>query len=418
LFPRNLVSALPSDPKPGTIYTIDTRDVSYLTHNFFKYPCKFIPQIPAWALDNLIAEKAIKPVIYDPFVGSGTTLVEAVIRGYDGVGSDIDPLGRLLTTVKTTTYSQRDIRTIEADFEKILSYVKHNMSTFQPEIPNLNHWFTPEAIDYLSRLKSSIELLSNKKSQNFFFIVLASVIKRVSLADDASPKPYVSTRILKKPADALAQFQKRYFEDIVKLKEFSKIDVGKLVHLGNDARQISFPEKSVDLAITSPPYINAFDYVRTLRLENLWLGLASNEEIQGIRKGNIGTESIAAKDIVVDDLGSRILKDCLSQVAEVDKKRAGIITKYFQDMKENFTEVHRVLKDGGNYVVVVADSTIRSVTVPTHQILMDLAIQVGFEVELHFGYSIENRYLRIPRLGRGGFMDVDWILVFKKVTGE
>ena len=70
--------------------SIDTNVVTPLTHGFHKYPGKFIPQIPEWAIKNYLSDR--EQVVLDPFVGSGTTLVESTVFGYDSFGIDIDQL--------------------------------------------------------------------------------------------------------------------------------------------------------------------------------------------------------------------------------------------------------------------------------------------------------------------------------------
>jgi hypothetical protein len=170
----------------------------------------------------------------------------------------------------------------------------------------------------------------------------------------------------------------------------------------------------VQLAITSPPYINAFDYVRSLKLENYWLGLVDDASMLNLRKGSVGTESLSQSDIDATIHYPSLLTSTLDAIRPLDKKRALVVNKYFQDMRLNLLDVHRLLEPGSRYVVVVADSEIRGVHVQTRKILSEIASSIGLTEETYFGYTIENRYLRIPRQGKGGLMKVDWVLVLRK----
>ncbi|MCD4744801.1 MAG: site-specific DNA-methyltransferase [Bacteroidales bacterium] len=82
---------IPSEIKRDSILNIITRDVNTYTHGFHKYPAKFIPHIPKWAIEKYLNGNKRK-IILDPFCGSGTTLVESILAGHDVIGIDIDPL--------------------------------------------------------------------------------------------------------------------------------------------------------------------------------------------------------------------------------------------------------------------------------------------------------------------------------------
>jgi hypothetical protein len=84
-------------------------------------------------------------------------------------------------------------------------------------------------------------------------------------------------------------------------------------------------------------------------------------------------------------------------------------------MEANIISVKDLLKVNAHYVIVVGDSVIRDIEVPTHKILIEIAEKNGLILENTFSYIIKNRYLRIPRADRGGFIKYDWIIDFKKI---
>ena len=92
---------IPAEIEENAILNIVTRDVNTHTHGFHKYPAKFIPQIPKWAIRKYLNGHKNK-FILDPFCGSGTTLVEGVVAGYNVIGVDIDLLSVMISKVKTT----------------------------------------------------------------------------------------------------------------------------------------------------------------------------------------------------------------------------------------------------------------------------------------------------------------------------
>ena len=176
-------------------------------------------------------------------------------------------------------------------------------------------------------------------------------------------------------------------------------------------------EQNIDLAITSPPYINAFDYVRTLRLENLWLGIFNEEQLRNKKKEYVGTEHLKMaeeeKDLsILND--SELLSEYYNEILNIDKKRALIVKRFFEDMKKNLDQVYRNLSEEGHYMIVIGNSKIRGVEIESWKVLEELGAIIGFETDLYFNYIIQNPYIRIPRNGKGGIIKSDHVLILKK----
>jgi len=415
------VNEIPINIEFNATLEINLNNVNYFTHGFFKYPCKFIPFIPRWAI---IKYSKPNELILDPFAGSGTTLVEAVLHNRDALGIDFDKLSQLLCKTKTVNLSGDQIKYIYS-IEKKLFSGKFRKISFTPDIHNINHWFSNEAINDLLYLREKIKQIyaecKDEEIYNFLLICFASIIRKCSYADATSPKPYVSTRFKKNPFLVKDIFIKNLHSYLKILDEYKDKRLGKVIMISEDAREIKNNEydEKVSLAITSPPYINAFDYVRSLRLENAWLGFYGDSTIVSIKRKQIGTEIIpsAVYRNEIDKTKNEKLNLILSKIYEKDKKRAFVVYKFFNDMEKNFIEVKRLLRKNSHYIVVIGDSNIRGINVPTHEILVDIAKLNGFKLENVFSYIIKNRYLRIPRSGRGGLIKKDWVIDLVKDNG-
>lgn len=415
------VLEIPKDVSFNSIFEIVSNNVNYYTHGFFKYPCKFIPHIPRWAIKKYTKEGA---VVLDPFCGSGTTLLEAVILNRVATGIDFDPLSRLISKAKTHKYTRNDTGNIE-NVKNILLGEKIELSKeFVPYFSNISHWFPPNSIKELSFIKSVISKNSDEKSKDrdFLMLCLASTVRKCSFADDTSPKPYVSKRITKKPLNPITVFIKILNNYLNEIKIHRDLIKNRCFIVGNDAKKIdrlkirNYTNKNVSLAITSPPYINAFDYVRSLRLENLWLGHITEEKIPDYKERQFGTETIPVK-IYKKGIPSHFslkLDIALKEIYEKDKKRAFVVSRFFDEMQENIKQVYLALEKGGHYIIVVGNSQIRGVDVPTNDIIIDIAKKEEFRLVNLFSYRIKNRYLRIPRKGRGGLIKEDWVIVLEK----
>ena len=166
------VENIPFDIKRDTIFDIKTKSVNYLTHSFHKYPGKFIPQIPDWAINKYTSKNNLS--ILDPFCGSGTTLVESLLHNHNAIGIDIDPLSVLISKVKTTPL---DIEKLTIIKNWVTDKIKDkNIKQRKiPKIKTLNHWFTDDAIDKLGKIRFIIDEIPNnfsdtKDIQDFLYI--------------------------------------------------------------------------------------------------------------------------------------------------------------------------------------------------------------------------------------------------------
>ena len=172
----------------------------------------------------------------------------------------------------------------------------------------------------------------------------------------------------------------------------------------------------IKLVCASPPYINAFDYVRILRLENVWLRNLDDNNIIEHKKNQIGTEQIYANEYnkLTYKFGIEELDNKIDELYKIDKKRAHIVCKYFADMEENIINIRKYLKEDGSYVLVVGDCEIRKIVFPVYKYLIEIAEKNKYKTSKVFSYLIRNPYLRIPRKKRGGLIKYDRIIVLNK----
>ncbi len=391
-------------------------DQSTLTHGLHKYPAKFFPELPRWLI-----KRFSKPYdrILDPFSGSGTTNVEALLNRRHSVGIDVDPFSRFLSKVKTTPLdiealkeSSKTLLQIIVDFDPSLINEKDI-----PNFPYRDSWFKKEIILELAYIKKSIEGLDVEKDiKDFYRICFSSIIRSVSNADDNCTRTVIRKKLNKKiyPSDALTKFAEAVLTNIPKMIEFSQkcpSDINVEFPENNDARSIKYPDNYFNLAITSPPYANAVDYPRTHQLEIYWLGFA-NGSLTPLKKKHIGTESVkAAQYKSLHSIGVKEADAVISKIYKKDKRRAYIAYKYLYDMSENLKETFRVLKPGGKYIVVVGNNKIRGEVFENWLYIMRMAENVGFEIESYFASEIIRHFIKVPREER---INTDWILVLNK----
>jgi hypothetical protein len=406
----------------GEVFAIRNCETRYLTHDFHKFAGKFIPHIPRWAFHKYL-ERQSSQVVLDPFVGSGTTLVEAMLDGQTSYGIDIDPLARLISKVKTTPIPVRRLRRVITAVEERLK--TRSQGTFRPSIPTLSHWFSDLAIDDLSQIQTAIyDFRDDQDVYDFLTVTFSSVIRRVSNADNQTMKTYVSHTHKKKMESAKPLFISRLRDYAGRLEKFGALvtSLSRAVILKHtDARTLgSFWEQhklpKVDLVVGSPPYIKSVDYIYNQMAELFWIGDPWSLQTQALqnhfKSHYLGTEKLSTRnsDLHVKT-GISAIDKVTASIRSSDKKLGDVASVYFSDMRDHFLSIRGILDASARYVLVIGDSTIAGVAVPTHQLLMSCAKSAGFAVDGYFGYEVRNKHMRFPRQGRGGVVSHDWVVV-------
>ena len=428
---------IPAEIEENAILNIVTRDVNTHTHGFHKYPAKFIPQIPKWAIRKYLNGHKNK-FILDPFCGSGTTLVEGVVAGYNVIGVDIDLLSVMISKVKTTRVDETELKKISGWLVNEIKAKKKG--TYEPDCKTIEHWFSKDAINKLSAIRTLINQIPKKFGvtkkvkhiQDLLFICFSSIIRRVSKADNESQKTYVSHTKVKEPVEVNKLFFSQLDLFVDRAVKFASITnsktKNKILHSSSSA---SLSKKlnglQIDLAVTSPPYIKAIDYIYNQMVELFWIGdlfQMQTQTQQNLKKNQyIGNKQISKAEF--NDytpyntvLGIDKLDEKLQQVYDTEKKNglkhSYVTFKYFVEMQKHFAEMSKCLKSGTHYVMVVGDSKVSEVVIDTAEFLIDIAERNGFRITNRWGYKIKNRFMRFDRKGRGGIIEIDWVLDLEK----
>lgn len=261
-------------------------------HSLHPYLGKYIPQ-----LVDVFLKRYFVPgdCIYDPFVGSGTTLVEANAFGADGIGCDISAFNCLLSRVKSARYHLGEL---ELALRGTLEEARRQVPGAAAETtPWLRRWFSPRALDELLAFRSAIERLQPEHA-DVARVILSRAARSARLTthfDLDFPKapttqPYYCHKHKRtcRPVDEAAKFLSRYTDDTVRrIREFAEIRTARTVQvLHTDSRTVQLPAIPTGV-ITSPPYPGLIDYHEQHRYAYELLGLddRSGEEIGAASAG-------------------------------------------------------------------------------------------------------------------------------------
>jgi len=417
------VDELPVKPTrgKGSVFVIKNNGLTSLTHKFHRYPAKFIPHVPRWGLKRHLEGKKDQ-VVLDPFAGSGTTLVEAVLAGHRAYGIDVDPIGRLVSKVKTTPIPREVL--VKCVHEVTARLAGKVQGQFQPTIPTLSHWFSSSAVNELGAIRDVVETYKTRPDlYRFLLVCFIAVVRRASNADNQTQKTYVSHTKIKTPVCAKKIFLHTLADYSARLMELAdrlpRPDSAIVLPFG-DARNIAEiwaaqRFEKVDLVVTSPPYLKSVDYVYNQMAEYFWVGdlfgLETQAKQNDYKRMYIGTNRFSVAECkVLPVSGITSVDEVAARVFKKSKKDGYILAQYFVDMITHLRQLSKVLKVRSNAVYVVGDSVVSGVPISVHELLQHCATSVGFSVDCVFGYEIRNRHMRFPRNGRGGIVRYDWVI--------
>ncbi|MCL0041899.1 hypothetical protein M1N12_02415 [Peptococcaceae bacterium] len=295
-----------------------TRSVNqYLTHWIYPYKGKFHPQMIR-ALLNIIGLNKGDTVL-DPFIGSGTTAIEAQLLGINCVGIDISPLCVLQSRVKTES--------IEV-LPEILEWKDEVLKKVGVNLFNLDD----------KALYKAIDSISNENVRNFYLMA-----KLVAVSDNIRRKKDF-TKSFRKNLDLMILSVKDYVDIVKELN----LKLGKIDIKVGDSRNLPLEDNSIDGIVTSPPYSIALDYV--------------------------SNDAHALKTLGYD------LRELREEFIGVRGKGQRRIDLYNEDMKKSFEEMYRVLKPEKYAVIVIGNATYQGKEIKTVEFIIDYAEKIGFRL--------------------------------------
>lgn len=405
------------------------------THYIHPYPAKLLPHIAHFFLGakRYFGENLN---VLDPFGGTGTVALEAILAGNKAFYSDANPLARLIAKTKTT---QICTDTAKIRLEKIILNYKKSRKSTPPKVINIAKWYRPEDIKSLTRLKHAIEELSCPETQDFFNVTFSAVARKVSLAD---PRLSVPVRLKSKTDADSAALRPQTFQSVMEVfLQQAELNFSRMDHLkrlffhektaecvGFDARKLKQPlgwneesseilkSESIDLIITSPPYAGAQKYIRASSLSLGWLGLTKDGALKPLENLSIGREHLPKAVWEIESLtGIHEADLVLKRVREKSKIRAAIAATYLNEMRDSLSEAARVLKKGGHLVLVIGNNEVCGEVFESSLYLKAVANEAGLSTELELVDEIKSRGLMTKRNKTAGIISREWVLLFKKI---
>ena len=366
------------------------------------FPARMAPDI----LEELLETVPTAGVVLDPMCGSGTVVRKAAYSGKKARGSDTDPLALLMTSVAT---KKVDPRTIDDRLDWLTAYVQKHQSRLQSILgcaeteQFASFWFGPEQHRQLNAIARGILKLEQnstpKRIIDLFRLALSRTIitksKGATLAADVSHSRPHRVRC-SNDYDVLENFT-GFVTSIVREVNLHHIKYPAKVSI-DDARLLkTVGSSSVDVIITSPPYLNALDYLRGHRLSLIWLG-KTIPDLRTLRGNNVGSERSLPRDALPVVPEAEILRD-FSALSSLSPRHLAMTVRFASDLALMCKQFARVLKSKSQLHVVIGNSTLGDVYIPNSEIFAHSARKFGFKLKTEKEREIpeSKRYLPIGK---------------------
>ena len=346
-------------------------------HGIHPYPARFIPDLPRGLIE--LFHPVVRAPVLDPFCGSGTTLVEAQAAGIQSYGIDLNPIATLISSVKIDPPRQN----ITVTAAQIADRASSGAVRQPPEIPRLNHWFTPGAIAALSRLTYELGQLPEGRACDALRVALSRIVVRVSRQDSDTRYAAVDRSI--SAGDVYESFvdSARVLDEAFNQLPLRRAASGVLTKdvLAVEPADLPGP---FGLIITSPPYPNAYEYWLYHKYRMHWLG----EDPLAVRRSEIGARP------------------------HYFKRDPATADDFRRQMAHCFGLFRKVTVPGAIACVVIGRSIIRGEVVDNAALLRRAADQHGFAM-------LASAERRIPRTRKAsnpshGNITTENILVFQR----
>jgi site-specific DNA-methyltransferase (cytosine-N4-specific) len=327
------------------------QSTTYFTHGFHPYPAKYTPQLVNKYL-NLFCRQGFS--ILDPFCGSGTTVVESALNGMYSVGIDLNPIAYIVSKAKSNRYNENDICLIDSIIKGMLNLNNTPTDVEIPDFPNRSHWFQDNVCLELADIKYKINSIENNNVKDLLLCAFSKIIVRVSNQDSevrytAKNKNIPNGMVYRLFVETLFNYV-----EILKSDEFKILAKSEIFNGDTTIELKRFNDNHFDFVITSPPYINTFDYYLYHKLRMFWL----DYDHRPVRQKEIGNHH------------------------RIDTKNFTTAKKEYVDSMTNImNELSRVSKPKSSFVMIIGDGIVDGITIDMSQVIAEICKNSDYKIK-------------------------------------
>ncbi|MEW6714528.1 MAG: DNA methyltransferase [Nitrospirota bacterium] len=372
-------------------------------HRWVPWIAGFSSNFVRSALDGFLQKKG---TVLDTFCGVGTTIVEAMLEGHNAIGFEINPYAALASSVKANAYriDLNEFTSTIDDFQQF--YKKMTSSKYEPHsatpqgFKTRSLFYNPRVLHKVLIVQDFVLSIKDDNLRDLFRLAFASTMVSYS---NYSYEPSLGRRVSAgreeihdfPVAKAITEKLIDMMEDITWMQE-QMVRNNLEVQIINDSFfncRNHLSSASVDLVITSPPYLNNYHYNRNTRPQLYWLGYAhSPDDLKKLEEMNFGKFWQTVRDLDRLDLSFALpntdIGERLQTLRTLNNEKgtyggngwANYAAAYFNDCHRFAEGIHYILKHGGTALVVIGNSILQGVMIPTDEYFGKIAESIGLEL--------------------------------------
>jgi site-specific DNA-adenine methylase len=370
-------------------------------HSCSHYPAMMVPQMQSQILNTIINTVPKTKGVYEPFVGSGTVMLESMNLGLDFTGHDINPLAILICKAKLSLFLDNELK---SKIEELIAQIQTDKKfSIETNLLNVNKWFNDDIATELSKIRRSIRKENSLWARRFFWMTLAEVVRLSSNSRTSTYKLHIrpEKEILKRRMFPIKEFIKLLYENLEKFQEQKNIlkdksllknskYIGKIRIELKDASTTFKPKKQFDLLVTSPPYGDnqtTVTYGQFSYLPLNWIDLHDIDEkidnsylksINEIDKRSLGgLKRNAINDITHLLDKSKNLREIIEKIMKHSEEGASRVAAFWRDMNSCLKTFASVVKDNGYMVLITGNRNVTGHQIPMDKIVSELLSVYG-----------------------------------------
>lgn len=395
-------------------YLVNFSQATEPIHRWFYYQEGYSQQLITKILSH-INRRRHEIFVFDPFAGSGTTLLTAKQLGMKSFGIEINPFSAFMIKAKTQNYSEKEINRLK-NFQMPLPTSIENVYQ-KYELKIIDKLFDKEKLEKIELLKQQIKKVRNKKVRDLLFAGLLSILEDVSNYRKGGNG--LKKKRVNKNLEPYSEFRKKISQIYEDLKGEK---AGPKPEIINDScmNMEKYELKDIDVSIFSPPYANCFDPFEVYKIE-LWIGefVTSYNELRKMRRTALTSNlNVDLTRNIGNSHGTELLEKILNYLTRQilwDKRIPRMLDAYFYEMSLMLELLYKNTKSKGYSIIVVGNSAYGNLAIPTDIILAQLGKKAGFEIkEIIVARRNETSSQQHAKLGKYEEYLRESILVMKK----
>lgn len=371
------------------------------SYDYFQYPAMMVPLMLRDLLRTIAQADSDISTVFDPFIGSGTVLTEAMFQGLNFSGADVNPMAVLLSKMKAGPF---EVEKLESRIEDLLDYIEEDKSTaVEANFPNIRKWFDPHVIVELSAIRRGIRNEPSLWCRRFFWVALAETVRQCSNSRTSTYKLHIRSKSdlqARRGKSALRMFDEVLTQNLMVLSEHRQmlesnnlLRANRYIHRARvtlrDSRNRPKQTELYDLLVTSPPYgdnATTVPYGQHSYLPLQWIDFADiDEEANETFLRN--THAIDTMSLGGSCAAERKAKERLNQFPTlvrtldvlrplpIDRSRR--VLRFATDLLSSITAIMSLLRANAYMVWIVGNRRVGGMEIPTCCILKEFLASHG-----------------------------------------